>query len=326
MIGRLLQVATVLVSVAVALALGEGFLRLKNRSMTNYDIEMWRYSSQLKVPSDNPILDFDHARSKSAQLQNVDIRLNELGLRGGPVEPLPPGARRILFLGSSIALGWGVHEADTVSVRLQHLLEQDGRAAQVLNGGIGNYNAERYVTRFFADLAPLKPTDLVVHYFLRDAEPLAPASRNLLLKHSQFAVTLWVAYHRLFDAAGETNLVDHYRRIYDRDTAGFAVMKSKLKALADYGRAEHIRLYLAMTPDIHNLVDYPLGFAHDAMRDVARELGYTYVDLLPALAGRRADELFAMPGDPHPNALGHKLMAEALYPVLSLTRSTSQGQ
>ena len=24
-----------------------------------------------------------------------------------------------------------------------------------------------------------------------------------------------------------------------------------------------------------------------------------------------------MPGDPHPNALGHKLMAEALFPVVS---------
>lgn len=325
MIGRLLQAATVVVSITVAVGLGEGFLRFKNRSMTNYDIEMWRYSSLLKVPSDNPIMDFDHARSKSAELQNVEIRLNELGLRGDAVAAPAPGVRRILVLGASIALGWGVAEADTFSVRLQKRLEQDGGKVQVLNGGIGNYNAERYVTRFFTELAPLKPTDLVVHYFLRDAEPLAPASRNVLLKHSQFAVTLWVAYHRLFDAAGETSLVDHYRRIYDRNAPGFVTMKASLKALAEHGRAEHMRLYLAMTPDIHNLVDYRLGFAHDAMREVAQELGYEYVDLLPALAGRPANELFAMPGDPHPNALGHKLMADALYPVLALPRTPSQA-
>ena len=34
------------------------------------------------------------------------------------------------------------------------------------------------------------------------------------------------------------------------------------------------------------------------------------------IAGRR-EELFAMPGDPHPNALGHRLMADAMFPVVS---------
>jgi hypothetical protein len=33
-----------------------------------------------------------------------------------------------------------------------------GNPAQVLNGGVGNYNTERYVSRFFKELTPLKPT------------------------------------------------------------------------------------------------------------------------------------------------------------------------
>jgi len=38
----------------------------------------------------------------------------------------------------------------------------------VLNGGIGSYNAERYVSRFLKQLTGLNATDIVVQYFMRD--------------------------------------------------------------------------------------------------------------------------------------------------------------
>ena len=40
--------------------------------------------------------------------------------------------------------------------------------AEVLNGGIGSYNAERYVSRFLKQLTGLNATDIVVQYFMRD--------------------------------------------------------------------------------------------------------------------------------------------------------------
>ena len=305
------------VSILVSCAVVEMTLRLKNSSMTNYDIEMWRYAKELKIRSPDPALDFEHVRSKAATLQSVDIRLNEWGLRGGPVKSAGAAGRRILFLGGSITLGWGVAEADTVEARLETMLRAAGENAEVLNGGVGNYNAERYVSRFFRQQTELKPTDIVVQYFLRDAEDLPPGGGNYLLRNSELAVTMWIAYHRLFDRKGEQTLVDHYRRVYEPNAPGFLIMKAKLKELADYAKGRGVRIYLAMTPDVHNLVDYKFGFVHDTMREVAESLGYTYVDLLPAMLGRRPEELFAMPGDPHPNALGHQLMAQAIYPVLS---------
>jgi hypothetical protein len=188
---------------------------------------------------------------------------------------------------------------------------------QVLNGGVGNYNAERYVSRFFKELTPLKPTDIVVHYFLRDAEELPPGGGNILLRHSELAVTLWIAYHRLFDKHGEGTLVEHYRRVYDPYASGFAIMQFKLRKLADYARQNDIRIYLAMVPDVHNLIDYKFGFVHDIMRQIATDDGYAYVDLLPAMLGHPSEQMWAMPGDPHPNALGHELMANAIFPLLT---------
>jgi lysophospholipase L1-like esterase len=100
------------------------------------------------------------------------------------------------------------------------------------------------------------------------------------------------------------------------------VMQSRLKELAEYAKRRNIRLYLAMTPDVHNLIDYKFDFVHSTMRRIAEADGYTFVDLLPAMRGRPPQDLFAMPGDPHPNALGHQLMADAIAPVIAGRPST----
>ena len=220
-------------------------------------------------------------------------------------------------LGTSRRRARAVSEKDTLEARLERTLNDSGGAAQVLNGGVGNYNAERYVSRFFKELTPLKPTDIVVHYFLRDAEELPAGGGNILLRHSELAVTLWIAYHRLLDKHGETSLVEHYRSVYDPSAPGFMVMQSKLRELAEYAQRNNIRIYLAMTPDVHNLVDYKFGFVHDIMRKIAEGDGYAYVDLLPAMLGHPPEQLWAMPGDPHPNGFGHELMANAIFPVLA---------
>jgi lysophospholipase L1-like esterase len=315
-INFVLSTGLVLASLAVSLGVGELVLRLKNSSMTNYDIEMWRYSKELKAPSPDPALDFDHVRSKSATLENVDIRLNEQGLRGGPIAPLAPGERRILFLGGSITLGWGVPEDQTVEAQLAKLLAAGGEKAEVLNGGVGNYNTERYVSRFFRELVDLHPTDIVVQYFLRDAEKLPPGGGNVFLRNSELAVTLWIAYHRLFDKLGEASLVEHYQNVYRETAPGFVEMKAQIEKLARYAKQNSIRIYLAMTPDVHNLTNYPFGAIHETMKQIALQNGYVYIDLLPALVGHSPQELWAMPGDPHPNALGQRLMASEIFEVL----------
>jgi lysophospholipase L1-like esterase len=305
------------ISTLFSVAAAEAVLRIKNSSMTNYDIEMWRYAKELKYASPDPLLGHDHLHNASAVLQSVTIRTNEWGLRGGPVAPRKPNERRILFLGSSITLGWGVAEADTESAQLTRLFNEAGRPAEVLNGGVGNYNAVNYVQRFFAELKDVEPTDIVVQYFLRDAEDLDRGGGNFFLRHSELAVTLWIAATRVLDAGGEKSLGDHYAEVYRGDQPGYQAMLVALKKLADYARARKIRLYMAMTPDIHNLKDYQFGFIHQTMRMIAEEDGYTFIDLLPAFGQLPPDRVWAMPGDPHPNALGHKLMAETIFSVLN---------
>jgi lysophospholipase L1-like esterase len=312
------NVVILTVASVLALLLAEGVLRLKNSSMQNYDIEMWRYAKELKFVSSDKELGHEHLRNAAALLQSVTIRINEWGLRGGPVPPPQPGARRILFLGASITLGWGVAEDETMTALLARKFAEHGAPdTTVLNAGIGNYNAQRYVELFLTRLAPLKPTDVVVHYFLRDAEPLDDSEGNWLLRHSELAVTLWIAWHRLFDRSGEASVIDHYKAIYRPDSPGFRDMRAALVRLAAYARDNNVRLYLTVVPDVHDLEHYRLQFAHEMVGAVARELGYAYLDLLPYFGTLSPQEVWAMPGDPHPNARGHAIMADAIYPLLA---------
>lgn len=313
----LFSAVLLVVSVVAALCGGEVILRVKNSAMNNYDIEIWRYSRELKVKSADPAIDFEHRRNASAVLQNVDVRLNEWGLRGGPVAPERGQIRRILFLGGSATLGWGVKEDETLEKRLERLLAARGERVEVLNGGIGNYNVERSVSRFLAQLAGLQPTDIVLQYFMRDAEALPPGGGNILLQHSELALTLWIAYTRLRERFSSIDVVEHYRKLYEPSVPGFVTMQRELTRLAHYARERNVRLYFLMTPDVHDLVDYKFRFIHDIMRKIAETNGFTYIDLLPAMTGLRPQQIWAMPGDPHPNAFAHQVMAETLMPVIA---------
>lgn len=286
--------------------------------MQNYDIEMWKYARELKQLSLNPNLGHEHKPFSEATLQSVKFRINSMGMRGEEAPVKLFGVKRILFLGSSITLGWGVEEKDIVSEKLRQKILNTGQPVQVLNAGIGNYNAVRYIELFLTKLKTLEPTDIVIHGFVRDAEPIETKSGSFLLKHSQLAVTLWNAYQRFVQKQGEDALVEHYRKCYDPKSESFQAMRLKYQKLAAYAKEHKINVTFVMTPDIHNLKDYKLGFVHDAMKQIAKENNFKYLDLLPVFSGLEAKQIWAMPGDPHPNAYGHQLMAEAIYKALDI--------
>jgi lysophospholipase L1-like esterase len=277
---------------------------------------MWRYSKELKRRSDDPLIGHEHVPERASILQSVQIRTNAYGLRGPEVVPLSPGEKRILFLGSSITLGWGVPEEKTMTARLERMFRDAEHPAEVLNAGVGNYNAVRYVNLFLKRLTVLKPDVIVVHYFLRDAEDLKPAVENVVMEHSELAVMMWLATSRVLNRISDQSLEDFYRQVYREDSPGYRAMLDALTQLAGYATEHKIRLVLAMVPDVHDLANYRFGFIHDRMATVAAKLGYEYVDLLPAFSKLAPPDIWAMPGDPHPNALGHELMAKALFPAL----------
>ncbi len=303
-----------------ALILTEGLLRLKNLDQSDYSIEMWRYAKLLKMISPDPVLGHVHRPGSSAKLEGVMVRINSFGLRGPEIQT--QGQRhhlRVLFLGSSNTLGWGVEENSTLPADLQ---KEMGREAEVLNGGIGNYNAVRYVHLFETRLRALKPDLVIVHFFISDAKVLGPEGGNFLLRHSELAVK-WVEALDMFQmgTASRKGRIGYYKNLYKDDFKGYLDMVAAFQRLDAMAKEDGFKVILAVTPDSHDLADFPYKREYDKIKNLGSRLGWMTVDFTPSLQLVPQAQLWIMPSDPHYNAQGLQIMAEAIGPAVKASLS-----
>ncbi len=311
---KLLSIIIICSSLLIGLIISELFLRFINSSGKNYDIEMWRYSKELKKNSSNYILGHEHIKSHEAILQNIKIRTNSLGMRGN--EPKEKFNRRILFLGSSITMGWGVDEKNVFTTILEKKFKDDGYEIDILNAGIGNYNTERYVENFFSNLKETKPDDIVIHYFLNDVEILNHTVGNIFTRNLHIGVAIWKSYNQIFGNINKVSLENYYSDLYDYDSESFIRMKTAIKKLVEFSNKENINLYLTIIPDIHKLEDYPFYDIHKKMEIIANEYNIPFINFIDDFQKFPTKSLWNLDNDPHPNKIGHKIMAEKIYPIL----------
>lgn len=310
------SVAVALVTLVVTAGVGEAVLRIKNSDQRNYNIEMWRYARELKKISPDPRLGHVHVPHAAARLQNVDFSINSLGMRGPEPDLSAPGRKKVLLLGSSISLGWGVPEEESIGGRLRQIL---GSGFEVLNGSVGNFNTMRSITLFEKSWKKeVNPDVVVVNYFLNDAENLPSGTNNFLMRNSQFAVTVFFIYNNFikFKDADVSSLSEHYDDVYRPERQGYRDMIDAMDRLNAMAREDGFKVVLAMIPDIHQLENYPFQFIHERMAGIAEEREWDFVDFLGDLGGYKGPELWTIPGDPHPNGLVHRLMAERLAPII----------
>ena len=106
------NILLITISTLIVISICEMFLRLKHSIIPNYDIEMWKYSKKLKSKSENLKIGHVHVPNKKAILQKQEIRINNIGQRGEriDIEKIKNYERKIMFIGSSMLLGWGVEE------------------------------------------------------------------------------------------------------------------------------------------------------------------------------------------------------------------------
>jgi len=307
------DLAVIIFGLTIALLVAEGLLRLKNSDMSNYDIEMWKYSNELKQLSENELIGHIHKKNSSSMLQSVEIRTNSLGLRGDE-SLLTCCDRSVLFLGSSITLGWGVQEKFTVSEVLNSKFQNK---IAFLNGGIGNYNTVRYVNNYLNNLSGIKPETIIIQYFINDAEKLVINQGNFFLKNSQLAVTLWSVYQKTKASLEGVSLEEYYKQVYKEDSQGFIEMQNALDQIMEHSIENDVRVIVAMTPDIHSMNPYKFNYIHDIMEKESYQRGFEFIDLLDSfLEIDDSVDIFAMPGDPHPNKIGHMVMAEHIFAYL----------
>jgi lysophospholipase L1-like esterase len=325
-----LDLLTVLVSLLVT-ALGfEALTRFVADDGMQFDLEMWKYARDVKQVAADPLLGHEHAPNRQARLMGVDFRTNSKGLRDHEFSyERVPGKLRVLMLGDSLTVGWGVAVDDTFSKRVERLYAAAGVDAEVINTGVGNYNTIQEVQYFLTTGRNYRPDVVVLNFFINDAEELTPTKPPSALMRSCYACVFVAgrsdALMRQFFS--KVDWSTYYLGLYeDGASKGWRDAKDAIRRLAEFTNANGITLLIAVLPELHEVDNYRFQRVTELVRQAADQYGAAFVDVLPTLKDQPSSKLWVTPPDPHPNALAHQLIAQGLFAALQrLPKPTPNG-
>jgi glycosyltransferase involved in cell wall biosynthesis/lysophospholipase L1-like esterase len=310
----------------------------------------WRWPQTQFVSS--PALGFALSPNQRSFSAAQPFRTNSLGLRGPEISPAkPPGVRRVLLLGDSIACGYGVSESDTFARRVEVLLNAASQTRfEVINAGVPSYNTAQEIDYFAREGLELDPDIAVVALYWNDIHdkagisvdaagrlvaaragaPSGPlesraayAARNLL-KRSRLlylAADRWRAVGLKLRPRGgrETQLAVLQGRDHADVERGWRAIEAKLAVFAALCRARRIRPLVILLPMPQQLGGrFPRVRYQSVARAICERQGLESLDLLPAFEKAYAAgvPLFLPYDGDHPNAEGHAVIAGRLFPVL----------
>ncbi|MDY6811429.1 MAG: hypothetical protein SW127_20870, partial [Actinomycetota bacterium] len=108
-------------------------------------------------------------------------------------------------------------------------------------------------------------------------------------------------------------MVASARENRDAWEGSFAALSRGRELAASVGARYIVFIY----PFMYSLSErYPFAELHEMISDYCRAHDIEVLDLLPEYLGMNATELWVHPSDPHPNAAGHRVAAEALADYL----------
>jgi lysophospholipase L1-like esterase len=286
-----------------------------------YGLEMWKYALEVKGISSDPLIGHNHRPNRHAMLMGVQFDTNSKGLRDRELSyEKPPGKLRIVMLGDSLTVGWGVKFEETFPKRIERLYADRGIPAEVINTGVGNYNTIQEVEYYITEGYKYNPDIVVLNFFVNDAEPVPtahPPPTILRICYSCIFVASRIdsLFRKIF---AKKDWADYYLGLYgdDGEAKGWLDAKAYITKLAAFTKAQGAKLLIANLPELHDVQHYRLQKITDLVHEAANENSVPFVDLLPYLQGVPSPELWVTPPDPHPNGLAHKLFAGGIFQAL----------
>lgn len=309
---RIVPVLAFVIAFIIFFGLGEILMRLYTASVTYYDVEMTRYAMDVKEPSANPDIGHVHRPGAQATLMGVPVSINRDGLRDRDYPVERSAARRYVFLGDSLTMGWGVAQEQSFAKRLEARLGAQ-QPTEVLNFGAGNYNTVQEVNLFLEKGLKYQPDAVVLFYFINDAEPTPRMSRWEILGHSRFVTFFWSRIKSLISRL-DRNLTfeGYYKGLYADDQPGWKAAQDAL-LLLQRTTAEHgIDLKVVLLPELHDPAHYPFAAEHAKVMGFLARHGIAALDVTPAFAGTKDPHtLWVGIDDAHPNAAAHAIITDA---------------
>ena len=317
----LINIALLIITLLFFMVFLEIITRIGYNCFSDYNTEMWRYAVEIKQPSNNLNLPFEHAPYRKAFLYGAEINTNNEGFRADRDYTLNKSGDtfRILVLGDSVALGWGVNFNETYSQLLEKKFNQlNTTNFEVINLGIGNYNTAMELEILKDKGLKYNPDLIILGYYINDAE-IAPEKLKtdligLIKSHSYLYALLGDKYLDLkIGSSADYNYTNYYSALYKEGFEGKNKAESALKEISEISKSNKISLIVVIFPEFHNFKDYAFQNATDFVTNISEQENIPYLDLLPYYKEYNPKDIWVSYEDAHPNTLGHKIAAEAIY-------------
>lgn len=241
----------------------------------------------------------------------------------------PPGVLRVLALGCSTTLGWGVEDDESYPAVLEKLAIAGGHAqVQVLNGGQPGYTSFQGLWLWDTTLRATAPDVVLIGYVVQDARKAAYTDRSqavlmadnrYLKEHLLYRSRVYLGLRALL---GEVQV-----RAKEREAGAGPDDAHGVYRVPPEEYRDNLEALVARARDVGAvpvLFGYPLeveGYtsAHRAVAaEVAAATGALRLDLSAPMAEAAARETLYFERDRgHANAAGNALIAAWLYDYLS---------
>jgi hypothetical protein len=251
-------------------------------------------------------MEFKHAR----------LTTNSWGMRDKTyAQDKPTQTYRMALLGASYVMGAGVADGETfeaiVEDRLNEARPSDSSVTyEILNFAVGGYGLAQQVAVLEGGVFAFAPD--VVLYVVQPEEVRRTIER--LLPAILDGKEIQVDYIRqILDELGidaRTGRPEARRLLFTR---GEELVERGYERLAEASRANGAVPVLVCLPNTRR------AFEEDEivfLRGLAERVEMPVLDLREAYAGRDVNDLVVAPWDAHPNRLGHRMIANALYAAL----------
>lgn len=257
-----------LCSVLLALLAAEGIARLAGAAPVVYQIQPGREKTSYRI-SDNPILGYElkeNYRDIRPDYWESFARTNQYGLRDIDRKlAKPPGKKRVLLLGDSVALGIGLTDLNfTISRQFEQLY---GDEFEMLNFGLAGYNTLQEVELLRAKGLQFSPDLVVLLFTANDFDDKSgniwaysfnrPPGVNALFIWSHLFRWLALKFD-LFHFRSE--LDPNYQQDWNYKAIGSNNVEKGLRELAELSRKHGFKVLIAAWPEmLESGASYP-GF------------------------------------------------------------------
>lgn len=280
--------------------------------------------------------------------QSITVDINSHGLRSPETTyAKPPGTFRILNLGDSVAMGWGIREEDTYGRRLESMLNEQShgdRRFEVINAGVPGWNVENELAYLQAEGLKYQPDlillDLTLVNDIKGDSALAasdqPAPIQWLRSNTYFWPFLTVQFRWLQARAQGRERIDVLNPPTDPDkyfppdpqAEQWKEFWGQVSAINQVAAQQHVPVVLILFPLEYQVIDenYPI-LPQEVLMARAQQAGIPALDPLPAFREacrekpggmcKLQDRYLFADVWMHPSAAGDKLVAAELEPLVA---------